>query len=152
MLAVGALVTTASTNVVACNDSTVQPKPTPPPVPWIPIIITKIDISKKIPDKINLGQLSANTKEAFLEQLQAKLKVMADLNAIQRSDYHVYQVGTRNEIEDNDVINNTSLSIKIETTKNKNFTGIKDKIIVNYSKKFCKNKIRFILIKMENNK
>ena len=135
MLGVILVTTTASTTIVACNDPAVQPKPAPPkPIPLTPIIIAKINISKKIPNKIDLEQLSANTKEAFLEKLQSNLRKITDLQAIQRSDYHVYKAGTTSEIEDNDVINNTSLSIKIQTTKNKNFTGIKDNIIVSYSK------------------
>ncbi|WP_210360732.1 hypothetical protein, partial [Borreliella valaisiana] len=56
--------------------------------------ITKIDISTKISNSIDLGQLSKNTKLNFLNKLQDKLKTMSGLTTITTSDYDVYKAGT----------------------------------------------------------
>ncbi|WJG71468.1 lipoprotein [Spiroplasma ixodetis] len=96
--------------------------------------ITKIDISTKISNSIDLGQLSNNTKLNFLNKLQDKLKTMSGLTTITTSDYDVYKAGTTNEIQNSDIIAGNSLNIKI-TAKGSNFEGIKDNIVVNYSQK-----------------
>lgn len=94
----------------------------------------KVNLSDKITNPINLGQLSENTVTDFLAQLQEHLKKLSNLKNITTNDYDVYKAETTNVIQDSDVANNSSLNIKIVAKGNK-FEGEKDNILVNYTKK-----------------
>lgn len=100
----------------------------------IKITDTRTDISTKIPNDINLGQLSTNSVKAFLANLQAELVKISELNTITSSDYDIYKAGTTTGIQDSDISAGTSLNIKIVAKGNK-FTGEKDNITVNYIQK-----------------
>ena len=120
MIGVITLIGTASASVIAC---------------WNWEVIKKIDISYEISSEINLGQLSANTANAFLANLQRELARITNLNTITPSDYDVYKEGTATAIQDSDISkdNKIIISIKIKSIS-RNFSGIAKNINVKYIK------------------
>ncbi|WP_338961677.1 MULTISPECIES: hypothetical protein [unclassified Spiroplasma] len=105
---------------------------------------TKIDISTKIPNNINLGTLKfkKNIKSEFLNKLQAKLVAMSGLKTITSDDYDVYikifekyfyfkDLYFIDIFKPNDFLT-LNLNIKIVAKNGAKFKGEKNNITISY--------------------